>query len=143
MSHHGEHHIQNVSSAQAWQMLQHDHNAILVDVRTLPEWSFVGEADLRSLNKEPLRLSWKIYPNMQVNPHFPEQLQQMVADKTAPLLFLCKTGGRSYDAALAAQELGYTHCYNIADGFEGDINDAQHRGAISGWKATGCPWRQS
>jgi len=38
--------------------------------------------------------------------------------------------------------LGYKHCYNIAEGFEGDKDDAGHRGTIGGWKVHGLPWVQ-
>ena len=31
---------------------------------------------------------------------------------------------------------------NIAEGFEGDRNDAKHRGSVGGWKLRGLPWVQ-
>ncbi|MDS4040954.1 MAG: rhodanese-like domain-containing protein, partial [Candidatus Competibacter sp.] len=32
--------------------------------------------------------------------------------------------------------------YNVADGFEGPLDDDSHRGA-SGWRAERLPWKQS
>ena len=42
----------------------------------------------------------------------------------------------------AAQAAGFTHAYNVAEGFEGGPDGAGHRGTIAGWKAHGLPWRQ-
>ena len=44
---------------------------------------------------------------------------------------------------IALTEAGHTRCFNIADGFEGPLDDKRHRGAIGGWKAQGLPWSQS
>jgi hypothetical protein len=38
--------------------------------------------------------------------------------------------------------IGFAHCFNIAGGFEGDIDGNGHRG-VGGWKSAGLPWRQS
>jgi rhodanese-related sulfurtransferase len=37
---------------------------------------------------------------------------------------------------------GFTHCYNVAGGFEGPANNERHRGKVGGWKAAGLPWIQ-
>ena len=37
---------------------------------------------------------------------------------------------------------GFTACYNIASGFEGDSDPTRHRGTVSGWKVDGLPWVQ-
>ena len=39
----------DVSPTEAWAALQQDPRAVLVDVRTHAEWSYVGLPDLRSL----------------------------------------------------------------------------------------------
>jgi rhodanese-related sulfurtransferase len=39
-------------------------------------------------------------------------------------------------------DAGYT-TYNVANGFEGQIDAAGHRGTLNGWKAEDLPWRQS
>jgi len=133
----------DVSPADAWEQLKSDAAAQLVDVRTQPEWSFAGLPNLAELNKKTITLSWKLYPTFERNPQFIQQLQALVPDKRTPLYFLCKTGGRSTDAAIAATEAGYTHCYNVAEGFEGDANAQNQRGRITGWKATNLPWEQA
>jgi len=133
----------DVSPSECWTALTSAPASQLVDVRTQPEWSFAGIPTLDSISKTVKTISWKFYPNFDVNPNFIAQLEAAVPDKTAPLYFLCKTGGRSADAAIAATAAGYTHCYNIEGGFEGDINSNYQRGQISGWKASKLPWQQA
>ena len=133
----------DVSPVDAWSALNTTPSAQLVDVRTQAEWSFSGIPSLDSISKTVKTISWKFYPNFDVNPRFVEQLEASVADKTTPLYFLCKTGGRSADAAIAATAAGYTACYNIAGGFEGDINANHQRGQVNGWKASRLPWQQA
>jgi len=133
----------DVSPAQAWQELQNNPLAILIDVRTQPEWVFSGVPSLQSVGKQPLMISWKLYPTMEQNIGFVPAVCRLVAEKDAPIYFLCKTGGRSLDAAIAMTEVGYTQCYNVADGFEGDRDDNGRRGTLSGWKASNLPWEQA
>ena len=40
-------------------------------------------------------------------------------------------------------ERGYTACYNVADGFEGELDEHNHRNSVNGWKVAGLPWWQS
>ncbi len=133
----------DVSSAEAWSALSSNPNAQLVDVRTQAEWAFSGIPLLDSISKNVKLISWKFYPNFDLNTKFVEQLEAAVPDKSAPLYFLCKTGGRSTDAAIAATAAGYSECYNVEGGFEGDINTNHQRGQINGWKAARLPWQQA
>jgi glyoxylase-like metal-dependent hydrolase (beta-lactamase superfamily II)/rhodanese-related sulfurtransferase len=41
-----------------------------------------------------------------------------LADKSAPVLIYCRTGGRSSLAALSLQQMGYTNVLSLAGGFE-------------------------
>lgn len=115
---------------------------MLVDVRTLPEWTFVGVPDLAELKKKPIFAAWQIYPAMQQNPAFAEQVRAGGADEKTPLLFICRSGNRSKAAAIAMTQEGYDKCYNVADGFEGPAGDDNHRGTKAGWKAAKLPWIQ-
>jgi rhodanese-related sulfurtransferase len=133
----------DVSPVEAWSALTSNESAQLIDVRTQAEWSFAGVPSLASIGKTLKTISWKFYPNFDLNQRFIEQLEAAVPDKNAPLYFLCKTGGRSLDAAVAATAAGYAACYNIEGGFEGDINNNHQRGQVNGWKATRLPWQQA
>lgn len=133
----------DVTPQEAWEALQADSNSQLIDVRTAPEWSYAGLPDLSGIGKQTGTLSWKFYPNFDLNPDFLARLEQHFPDKSVKLYFLCKTGGRSTDAAIAATQAGYTAAYNIVGGFEGDMNNHRQRGKLSGWKAAGLPWQQA
>lgn len=134
----------DLNVTEAWQLLAVEPAARLVDVRTQPEWSFVGRADLQTLGKTPLLLSWQVYPQMAVDNTFTAKLMQELgeADKAAPVLFLCRSGARSKAAAIALTAAGFSRCYNIAGGFEGDRDGAGHRSSVSGWRFAGLPWTQ-
>lgn len=131
---------------KAWDLLANNPKAQLIDVRTVAEWNFVGTPDLSSLGRPIIRIEWQSYPSMQPNPNFVadavEKLNEAGAEPSTPVLFLCRTGARSRAAAMAMTRAGYGGTWNIANGFEGEIDPQGHRGAVNGWKATGLPWRQ-
>ncbi|MCX7200716.1 MAG: rhodanese-like domain-containing protein [Proteobacteria bacterium] len=125
----------SLDPAEAWALLQHDATARLVDVRSRAEWEFVGRVP------GAVEIEWKGWPGMIPNAAFLDTLAGTV-DRAAPLLFLCRSGGRSHDAALAATAAGFTRCYNVLQGFEGDRDEAAHRNTLGGWRAAGLPWTQ-
>ena len=133
----------DISPKEAWEILNREPKAVLVDVRTRPEWTFVGVPDLGKAGKEPVLIEWQAYPTMQVNPDFVQQVASAGADKDAPILFLCRSGQRSRAAAIAMTAAGFKKSYNIANGFEGGHDPEGHRGRAAGWKADGLPWGQN
>lgn len=132
----------DISPSECWASLQNDERALLIDVRTQPEWAFVGLPNLTSINKKTITISWKMYPTMETNPDFVKMVQSVAPDPSTPIYCLCKTGGRSLDAAIALTQAGYAHCYNVAGGFDGDRDEQGRRGMINGWKASNLPWEQ-
>lgn len=133
----------DLSPTDAWNLLKADRGAQLVDVRTPPEWTFVGVPDLGMIGKKTALVPWQSYPGMQVNATFAEDVRRISASPEAPLLFICRSGARSRAAAEAMTGAGYRRCYNVADGFEGPVDAEGHRGRQAGWKAAGLPWTQS
>jgi rhodanese-related sulfurtransferase len=137
----------DVSAADAYSMLESDRSAVLVDVRTKAEWTYVGAPDLSGIGKETIFVEWQEFPTMKVAADFAPHLQEILRARgvpaTAPVLFLCRSGVRSRAAAIAMTEAGRERCYNIAQGFEGPLDNKQKRGAVDGWKADGLPWAQS
>ena len=121
--------------AEAHDLMEANPSARLVDVRSRAEWEFVGRIP------GAIEIEWKAWPGMRPNPDFLSALEAQVP-KDAPVLFLCRSGGRSHDAALAAQQAGYDEAYNVLEGFEGDKDDRQHRNSVGGWRAAGLPWLQ-
>ena len=132
----------DLKPTDAWKLLAEDTKAQLVDVRTRPEWMFVGLPDLTSLRKKPMLQSWQVFPAMDVDGNFTAAVAQQIPDRDAPILFLCRSGARSRAAAIAMTEQGYSKCYNVAEGFEGNLDAERHRGRVGGWKAAGLPWAQ-
>ena len=121
---------------EAHEVLQHG-GAKIVDVRTKAELDWVGRVPGAV---EVELLSW---PGSRPNGDFVKQLESAVPDKNTALLFLCRSGGRSHNAAMLAMQAGYSEAYNVLEGFEGDKDDSGHRNTVGGWRAAGLPWTQS
>jgi rhodanese-related sulfurtransferase len=134
--------VENVAPAQTWEALQADEDAQLVDVRTDVEWTFVGLPDLKAAGKQTLLIPWQVYPTMQLNGLFEENLRAAGLTAEHKIYFICRSGMRSMAAAEAARSAGFPHVFNVADGFEGPPDMDGHRGTTAGWKADGLPWRQ-
>jgi rhodanese-related sulfurtransferase len=133
----------DISAAEAWEKLEADPGTQLVDVRTMAEWNFVGLPDLSSLGRRVHCVEWQSFPTGAQNPGFLTEATGLLADKDAPVLLLCRSGARSRAAAIALTRAGFQQAFNIAGGFEGDMDQEGHRGNAGGWKAAGLPWRQS
>ena len=116
---------------------------VIIDVRTAPEWQFVGIPDLSNTPSQLLNLSWKLYPSFAYNPKFICDLTAETSiSQNTPLFFLCRSGSRSLDAAVAASAEGYNYCFNITGGFEGDVGAKGQRSTAHGWKYDNLPWVQ-
>jgi rhodanese-related sulfurtransferase len=131
----------DVDPAKAYAELQAEADAVLVDVRTSAEWSYVGLPDLAQVGKAVIFLEWQHFPDGTLNGSFVEQLRQEGVAEGVPIYFLCRSGARSGAAAAAATAAGLGPAYNVADGFEGPLGRDGHRD-VAGWKAAGLPWRQ-
>ncbi|KAF3982116.1 MAG: rhodanese-like domain-containing protein [Methylococcales symbiont of Hymedesmia sp. n. MRB-2018] len=129
--------VENLGSLQCRDFLQENPAAVIIDVRTTMEYSFVGHPP------EAILIVWKEFPGMKLNAQFVAQVEEAVPDKTNPILLLCRSGARSLAAAKVLEEVGYQHLINIADGFEGDLDEKKHRGNVNGWRFHGLPWIQS
>jgi rhodanese-related sulfurtransferase len=129
-----------------WERLKADPKAVLIDVRTRAEWTYVGLPELSAIGKRPLLVEWQTFPDNRVDAQFADRLGKMLAEagatKDAELFFICRSGGRSKSAAQAMAAEGYKRCRNVADGFEGPLDPTRHRGRAGGWKAAGLPWAQ-
>lgn len=137
-----------INPNEAFELLKNNADSVLVDVRTFEEFNFVGTANPKEFNNRMILLPWQLMPTMEVNESFEDQLaaetKKLFGNKAqdAKIIFICRTGGRSYQAANQALMLGYKNCYNLTSGFEGDFNELGQRGKVNGWKAQSLPWRQ-
>ncbi len=136
----------DIDPKTGFDLLAREKKAVLIDVRTVPEWNFVGLPDLSQFNKPVLTVEWQRYPDMAQAIDFNQQVEaklvELKAGPDALLVFLCRSGVRSRAAAISMTKAGYARCYNLAGGFEGDVDPEGHRGNVNGWKHAGLPWRQ-
>jgi len=134
----------DVSVTEAWAALQADPQAQLVDVRTAAEWAFVGLPDPTALGRRVHCIEWVTFPAMDPNTAFVSEARAALGpDQDIAVYFLCRSGARSRAAAMAMTAAGYTKSFNIAGGFEGDLDAERHRGKNNGWKAASLPWVQT
>ncbi|MEP6797246.1 MAG: rhodanese-like domain-containing protein [Lapillicoccus sp.] len=131
----------DVTPLDAYAALQADERAVLVDVRTQAEWSYVGLPDLTDLGKQVVTVEWQTWPDGARNPAFLDQLSAAGVGEGTAVYFLCRSGVRSAAAAELVTGQGLGPAYNVSDGFEGPHDDQGHR-SVAGWKAAGLPWRQ-
>lgn len=126
----------SLTPGEAHELLGLAPTAKIVDVRARAEWDFVGRipgaAEIQFLS----------YPDNAPNALFASQVEA-IGGKDAMLLFICRAGGRSKAAASSLAAAGFSQCYDVLEGFEGDKNGAGHRNTVGGWRAAGLPWVQS
>jgi rhodanese-related sulfurtransferase len=128
--------IENLTPKEAWDVLQKNPSAVLVDVRTQMEHAYVGHPIAA------IHIAWKEWPGWEINHNFVEDVKKRVPNYNAPILLLCRSGQRSLSAAQSLEEAGYKHLINILDGFEGALDANNHRNNLGGWRFCGLPWEQ-
>lgn len=129
--------VRHLHPPEAFAALHAERGAVLVDVRDPVEFAFVGHP-VGAVN-----ITWKFAPDMRPNPDFLAQVRQLAPDTATPVFLMCRSGQRSLAAAHALVEAGYTHLVNIEEGFEGGLDEQEHRGTLGGWRFHGLPWKQS
>lgn len=131
--------VKPLSPKEAYQFL-HDHpSALLVDVRSHMEFLFVGHP------VGAIDIPWIDEPDWKPNPQFVTLVRQAMlggAGGAAPVVLICRSGVRSLEAGKALVEAGINDVYNVAEGFEGQLDDTHHRSSVGGWRFHGLPWEQ-
>ncbi|PMS23867.1 sulfurtransferase [Trinickia dabaoshanensis] len=127
-----------VSPSEAFELLQLDPKARLVDVRTRAELDWVGRPLVG--DGQYVHIEWTRYPGGVPNAEFLDQLKQAVPSADTPVLFLCRSAARSKLAAVAAAQAGFEKAYDLLEGFEGDKDGNGHRKTVTGWCFRGLPW---
>ncbi|MDH3354430.1 MAG: rhodanese-like domain-containing protein [Chromatiales bacterium] len=134
----------SISPKDAWEILECDPRAILIDVRSSMEYLFVGHP------KGAIHIPWIDEPDWVVNPNFVRSIRELmlggvidaVGSGTAPVLLICRSGKRSLEAGRLLLESGFSEVSNIEEGFEGELDEAHHRSTSGGWRFHGLPWEQ-
>lgn len=134
---------------QVWNELTANHRSGLVDVRTKPEWLYVGVPDLSEIDRAQVFVEWRHFPEMRTNSSFVDEVaSELEPNWPDTLFFICRSGVRSREAAkvfsdAVAKQGRPVRCINFVEGFEGDLDEDRRRGRLNGWKVMGLPWRQS
>ncbi len=136
--------VKTISPQQAWQLLQDDPRAVLIDVRSDMEFLFVGHP------VGAIHIPWIDYPDWKINPNFVTEVRKVIlggichGDKRegAPVILICRSGKRSLEAGNLLIQEGICEVYNVAEGFEGELDKEHHRGTLGGWRHHGLPWEQ-
>lgn len=128
--------MKHVTPRQAFDLLQRDPNALLVDCRTEIEFFYVGHPT------GAINVEWHMSPDFAENPRFAEEVLREAGSKDRPLLLICRSGKRTLDAGAALEAAGFTDVTNVLEGFEGDLDKDFHRGTLGGWRKAGLPWEQ-
>jgi rhodanese-related sulfurtransferase len=137
--------VKEITPPEAWDILQSNPGATLIDVRTSMEFDYVGHP-MNAVN-----IPWKEAPDWSVNPDFVgivrKTLQSLHGEdkniESLPLLTICRSGKRSHAAAEELMSNGFGEVYNVEQGFEGDRDGVKHRSKINGWRFHNLPWEQS
>jgi len=136
--------LKSMASKAAWELLQHEPRAILVDVRSSMEYLFVGHPT------GAINIPWIDEPDWVVNPDFTLEIRKLLLGgkiehgtiHSAPILLICRSGKRSAEAGLVLIKDGFNNVYNIEDGFEGELDEHHHRSTLGGWRYGALPWEQ-
>jgi len=131
--------VKTLSPKEAYKLLQEQPNAVLIDVRSHMEYLFVGHP------AGSIHIPWIDEPDWKHNPQFLTQVRQTMlggASGAAPVVLICRSGVRSLEAGKALIEAGVKDVYNVAEGFEGQMDEKHHRSALGGWRYHGLQWEQ-
>ena len=134
----------DLTPQQAWQLIQDDPRAILVDIRSSMEFLFVGHP------RGAVHVPWIDEPDWTINPDFVTDIRKLVLggaictedEGCAPIILICRSGKRSLEAGHVLLEAGFNRVFHVGEGFEGDLDDDHHRSTLGGWRFRGLPWEQ-
>jgi rhodanese-related sulfurtransferase len=136
--------VKGMTPEQAWQHLQDDPRAVLIDVRSNMEFLFVGHP------KGAISVPWIDEPDWKVNPHFAAEVRKVLLGGIschddggcAPVILICRSGKRSLEAGECLLNDGFKQVFNVEQGFEGELDDQHRRSSLGGWRFAGLPWEQ-
>ncbi len=136
--------VKTINPKEAFQLLQDEPRAVLIDVRSNMEFLFIGHP-IGSIN-----VPWIDEPDWKINPNFAAEVRKVLLGGIAchedlgcaPVLLICRSGKRSLDAGELLLKEGFKVVYNVAEGFEGELDDDHHRSSLGGWRFEGLPWEQ-
>ena len=136
--------VKTVAPKSAFELIQNDPRALLIDVRSNMEFLFIGHP------VDAISIPWIDEPDWTINPNFAAEVRKLIlggldhdsGGHNVPIFLICRSGKRSLEAGNLLLKEGFHDVYNIEDGFEGELNDDHHRSTLAGWRFDGLPWSQ-
>ena len=137
--------VKEISSQQAWRILEREPQAVLLDVRTSMEYDYVGHPP------NALHVPWMEAPDWTIDTGFVDKVREAISRRmgteqgleSIAIIAICRSGKRSRAATEELAHQGFENLYNIEDGFEGDLDNNKHRNTVNGWRFADLPWEQS
>ena len=132
----------NLLPKMAVERLQNNPQALFVDVRSKAEYKYVGYPE------NSILIPWIDDPDWEPNPEaFSDVVMQELDGREnlsdTEIILICRSGFRSNEALKCLENKGFTQVSHVASGFEGDLDENDHRGNLNGWRHDGMPWSQS
>lgn len=143
-----------VTAAEAWDLMQENDRAVLIDVRDPIEIKFTGFAeptdihvpwvlaDRDSFDEEAK--TWPMVRNADFEAQVKARLDALGVAEDDPIIVMCRSGAtRSAPGADVITEMGFSQVYSVNDGFEGStLKEGDSKGvrAMNGWRNSGLPW---
>jgi len=132
----------NLLPKMAVERLQNNPQALFVDVRSKAEFKYVGYPE------NSILIPWIDGPDWEPNPEaFSDAVMQELDGREnlsdTEIILICRSGFRSNEALKCLENKGFTQVSHVASGFEGDLDENDHRGNLNGWRHDGMPWSQS
>jgi len=132
----------NLLPKMAVERLQNNLQALFVDVRSKAEFKYVGYPE------NSILIPWIDDPDWEPNPEaFSDAVMQELDGREnlsdTEIIVICRSGFRSNEALKCLENKGFTQVSHVASGFEGDLDENDHRGNLNGWRHDGMPWSQS
>ena len=132
----------NLLPKMAVERLQNNPQALFVDVRSKAEFKYVGYPE------NSILIPWIDDPDWEPNPEaFSDAVMQELDGREnlsdTEIILICRSGFRSNEALKCLENKGFTQVSHVASGFEGDLDENDHRGNLNGWRHDGMPWSQS
>ena len=136
--------VKTISPQEAWEIMQKEPRTVMIDVRSDMEFLFVGHP------VGAIHIPWIDYPDWKLNPDFVTEVRKLVLggvchekpNSGVPILLVCRSGKRSLEAGNLLVQEGFCDVYNVAEGFEGELDEKHHRSTRGGWRFHGLPWEQ-
>lgn len=139
-----DHDLGEISPKAAWELLQSNPRAVLVDIRSSMEYLFVGHP------VGSIHVAWIDEPDWDVNPDFAKEIRKLMLGGvsesepgvSAPVILICRSGKRSKEAGDLLISEGLENIFHIDEGFEGERDENYQRSTLGGWRFHGLPWEQ-